>query len=77
MGAEWLCRRTARDRLQHRRFDFEKAVIFHKPARFAHDRNALFKHIPRLLVSQQVKVALAIARFHILQAMPFLRKWPQ
>ena len=77
MRAERFRRRAARHRLQHRRLHFEKAAIFHEPARFAHDGNALFKDASRLLVRQKIEIALAITRFHILQAMPFFRKRPE
>ena len=43
----------------------------------AHDRDAFLENVSRLLVSQQIEITLPIARFDVLQAVPFFRQRPQ
>jgi|ERR1700724_1985712 hypothetical protein len=57
--------------LQHRCFDLKKTSLLEETADLAHDRNPLGKCFPRLLVRNQIKITFAVARFDILQAMPF------
>ncbi len=77
MGAERLGRRAARHRLQHRRFHFQKSAVFQKPAHLAHDQDPLLEDGARMLVREQIEIALPIARLHILQPVPFFRQRPQ
>src|ERR1043166_7780059 len=63
MRAEWLRRRAAGDRLQHRRFNFQKTAIFEEAARLAHDGDALGKNFAGPLVRDQIEIALAVTRY--------------
>ena len=74
MGPEWLRRRATCDRLQHRRFDFEKASRLHETADFANDRDPFFEDAARLLVRQQIEIALAITRLYVLQVRAIFRE---
>src|SRR5438270_840065 len=71
MRAERLRRRASRNRLQHWGFNLDKAAFFKKAPCLAHDKDAFGKDIPRLVVRDQVKISLTIARLHVLESMPF------
>ena len=77
MRAERLGRRAARDRLQHRRFHFEKTALLHETPDLAHDRDSFLENVARLLVRQQIEITLPVTRFDVLQAVPFFRQRPQ
>ena len=67
VGDERLGRRTARDHLQHWRLDLEERLADHE---LAHRGNGLAAHdegAARVLVHDEVDVALPVARFLVLQ----------
>src|SRR4029078_534964 len=61
-------RSTARDRLHHRRFDFEKASLHQELADCLNDARALDEREACLLVHYQVDVTLPIAQLLIREA---------
>ena len=72
--AERRSRRAAGHGLQNRRLHFGETAIFQEPADFAHHQDAFLKCFPRLLVRNQIDITLPIARFDVLQAVPFFRR---
>ena len=70
---EWLCRRPACDRLQHRSLHFHKTAILQKTANLTNNHETFGENRARLIVCDQIKVTLAITRLDVLQAMPFFR----
>jgi hypothetical protein len=60
------------DGLQHRRLDLEEAPAFECAPHGGHDAAALQDQATRLLVDEQVEVALAKAYLDIRQAVPLL-----
>ena len=77
MGAERFRRGAARHRLQHRRFHFLESFRLHESPDLAHDRDPLLEHISRMLVRDQVEIALAIPRLDVLEPVPFFRQRPE
>ncbi len=77
MGLEGARRGAARNRMQHRRFHFEKAARVEKRAQVAHDRRTRFEHAPAFLVHDQIDVAAPITRLGIGNAVPFVGQRPQ
>ena len=77
MGPKRLGRGAARHGLQHRRLHFEKAPRFHEIADLAHNRDPLFEDGARMLVREQIEIALAVTRLDILKSVPFLGQRPQ
>ena len=74
---EGLGRRAARDHLQHRRLDFEEALVDHE---LAHRRDRLaadHEGGARLLVHHQVDVALAVALLAVLEPVELVGQRPQ
>ncbi|CAH0228909.1 hypothetical protein SRABI106_02135 [Rahnella aquatilis] len=70
-------RRTARDHLHHRGFDFHEAVFHHKAADTRHDLRTDFEGLTGIFVSDQVEITLTVTRFLILQAVEFVRQRTQ
>ena len=70
-------RGAAIERLHHGRFHFDEAARFQLPAQRRDDARARDEHLADLGVGDQVQVALAVARLHVLQAVPFLRHGEQ
>src|SRR4026207_152779 len=70
---EWLCRRSACDRLQHRSLHFHKAAILQKTANLTNNQETFGENRARFIVRDQIKVTLAISRLDVLQAVPFFR----
>ena len=77
MRLERLRRRAPGNRLQHWRFNFDKAALFKKAPYLPQDKNAFGKDIPRLIVRDQVEITLTVARLDILKPMPFFRQWAE
>ena len=77
MGNKRLGCCSAGDRLHHRRFNFEVILVDHVITDQGDDLAALAKHLSHIRVHNQVKIALAIAGFHVGQAMPFFRQRQQ
>src|SRR5439155_3766621 len=74
---EWLCCRSPRDRLQHRRLHFHKTAILKKTTNLANNDKALGENRARLIVRDQIKITLSITRLDVLQAVPFFRQRPE
>ena len=70
-------RGAARNRMQHGRFNFEKAACIEKGAQVTHDPRTRFEHATRLFVHDQIDVTAAIAHFRIGDAVPFVGQRPQ
>src|SRR5580698_594836 len=49
--------RAAGDRMQHRRFDFEKTARVQKGAQVAHDGGAHFEHAAAVFIHDQIDIA--------------------
>ena len=69
---ERLGHRAAGDGMHHRRLDFDEAVAVEKAPQRLHDLRALDEDLAHFGIHRQVDVAAAIARLHILQAVPLL-----
>ena len=67
-------RRAARDRLHHRRFDFEIAALVKEPSHRLQHLGALHKHFARFEIRKQIDIALPIAQLHIRQPVKLLRQ---
>ena len=63
---------AAGDRLHHRRLDLEVAARDEEVAQVADRARAHLEDAPRLRVDDEVEVALAVARLHVLEAVPLL-----
>src|SRR5207302_7280242 len=63
--------RSSRNRLQHWRFNLDKAPLFKKAPYFAEDQDAFCEDVLRLIVRNQVEITLTVARLNVLQPMPF------
>src|SRR5664279_766382 len=72
VGDERLCHRAAGDGMHHRRLDFDEAIGVQKSPHRLYDFGAFQEDLAHLGVHRQVNVAAAIARLHVLQAVPFL-----
>ena len=71
---EGLGRGAARDGLHHGRFHFHEAALLQKTAELADDQAALLEDFPRARSHDQIHIALAVARFRILEAVIFFRQ---
>ncbi len=65
-------RGAAGNRLHHRRLHFHEAAIVELPAQLAHELRARAEHGARIVVDDEVDVALAIARVDIREAVPLV-----
>ena len=77
MRDERLGRRAARDRMQHRRFDFEEAVAVHVAADRGDDLAARDEGVARLGGHDQIDVALAVLELLIGQAVELVGQGAQ
>jgi hypothetical protein len=77
MGDEGPCRRAARDRLHHGRFDFHEALRIEHVAQVAHELRTPAEHRPTRLVHDEIDVALPIARLGVGESMPLVGQRPQ
>src|SRR6185312_13541252 len=77
MGDEGLGRRAARNRLEHRRFDFEETARGQEAADRGDDAAAVAQRRAAILAHYQIEIALAIARLEIGEAVIFLRQRQQ
>ena len=68
---------TARNRVKHRRFDFQKLVGHHELAQAAHRLAARHKTLARGFVGDQVHVALAVFDFLVGHTMKLVRQRSQ
>ena len=69
--------RAAVDRLQHRRLDLDEALVVEEPAHRGDDLRAGEEQLARLLVGDQVELALAEARLGVGQAVVLLGRRAQ
>ena len=67
-------RRAAVERLQHGRFDLEKARVVEASANACHHAGARDEALARRRVRHQIEVALAVSDLDVLQAMVAIRK---
>src|ERR1019366_4871684 len=65
-------RGAAIERLHHGRFDFDEAARLQLPAQRRDDARPRYEDLSDLRVGDEVEIALAVARFHVLQPVPFL-----
>ena len=70
---EGLRRCAAIDRMQHRGFNFHETFVFHEAADAGDDLRALLEAELRILVGQDIKMALAVAQLDVGETMPFFR----
>ena len=77
MGDEGLGGGTTRNRLQHRRLDFEKAVVGHEAAHCGDGRAAGDEGLAGRFIGNQIDMALAIALLLVGQAMKLVGQRPQ
>ena len=77
MGDERTRRRAARDHLHHRGFHFHKVAAHHELANAGHDLRTNSEGVTRLLVGDEIKVTLTVARFLIGQAVELVRQRTQ
>ena len=77
VGRERLRRGPARDRLHHRRLDLEEVAGEEEVAHVGDDPRAQAEHAARLLVDDEVHVALTVAGLLILQAVVLLGQRPE
>src|SRR5471032_127999 len=77
VGDEWFCRGAARNRVQHRRFDFHELVLFHEAADRRDGGGTGLEGAARLFVHDQIDVALAVLGFLVGQAVEFVRQRAQ
>ena len=77
MRLERFRRRAARNRLHHRRFHFEKIPRKEKLPDRADCFGAFDENLFDVRIDNQIHVTLAIARFHVFQAVPFFRQRAQ
>ncbi len=68
---------AAGDGMHHRRLHLDKAVVVEEAPQRLHYLGALDENLAHLGIHRQVHVTAAIARFHILQSVPFLRQRKQ
>ena len=66
-------RRAARHRLHHRCFHLEEAALLEKGTDLADDGETFAENIARMLVGDEVEVALAVPRLDVLQSVPLFR----
>jgi hypothetical protein len=72
MRDEGTRRRAAIERLHHGRFHFHESMAFELAAKRSDNAAAREEDFAHFGVRDQIQVALAVARFHVFQAMPFL-----
>jgi hypothetical protein len=72
MRREGPCQRPAGNRLHHRRLDLEKAAPDEELPKRADHTAANFEHLARIRIDDEVQIALPVADFDVLQAMPLL-----
>ena len=77
VGNEWLSQGSTSQALHHRCLDLKKVVCDEEVTDQLDQLGALTEGVAHLGVDEQVKVALAVAGFDILQAVPFLRQGAQ
>ena len=70
-------RRAARDRMHHRRFDFEVAALHEELANRLHDLRTLDEHVARRRIGDEVDIALPIALLLVGHPVEFLRQRTQ
>ncbi len=72
MRHERARQRASRDRLHHRRLDFEEPAVVQELPNRRHDARARLEHLPGLGIDDQVEVPLPVAHFDVGQSMPLL-----
>ena len=77
MRDERLGRRAARNRLHHRRLDFEEIAVFKKSPQQPTMRERFSNTVAHVGIDHQIDIALAVTRFDIGQTMPLLRQRSQ
>ena len=77
VGRERPRQRAAVDRLQHRRLDLDEALVVEEAADRRDDARARDEQLARLLVGDQVELALAVAGLDVLEAVVLLRRRAQ
>src|SRR5688572_22614017 len=70
MGDEWPCRGAAIERLHHRGFHFDEPAGFELAAERGDNPGARDKHLANIGIRDEIEIALAVACFHVFQAMP-------
>ena len=65
-------RRAAIERLHHGRLDFDEAALLQLPPQGRDDLRARHEHFAHFGIGDQVEIALAVARLHVLEAVPLL-----
>jgi len=73
VGDEGTSRRTAGDRLHHRRLDLDEPSFFEEAAYLAHGRRARREDTAGLGVRREIQIALAGSLLAVLQPVPLLR----
>src|SRR6476619_4054479 len=68
---------AARNRLHHRRLDFEKAASNQKLANCRDDAATDFEDLTCIRVDDQIEITLAVADLDVLQSVPFFRQRQQ
>ncbi len=63
--------------MHHRRFDFDEAALVEETPHRLHDLGALGEDLAHLGIHGEIDVAAAIARLHVLQAVPLLGQGKQ
>ncbi len=74
MRLERTRHRSARDRMHHRRFDFDETTAIEEAAHFHNNPGALDEYFAHAFIRDQVEISLPVAQIHISQAMPLFRK---
>ena len=65
---------AARNRVEHRRFDFDEAVLFHEAANGAYGLKARSKALAAFFIDDEVGIALAAAGFDVGEALVLVGK---
>src|ERR1039457_6634966 len=63
--------------MHHRRLDFDEAIVVEESPHRLHHFGAFQEDLAHAGIHRQVNVAAAIARFHVLQAVPFFGQGKQ
>ena len=74
MGSEGFCIGAAIERLQHRGFHFQEAVVCVPFADSRHHGSSLHEGFPNFRIHDEVQISLAVALFLVCEAMPFFRQ---
>ena len=77
VGFKGFGRRTARDGLQHRGFDFEEAAVVEEAANMRNHLRTHAKGMARFFVHDQINVALTVALLGVGQTVVFVRQRTQ